>query len=144
MDKTDILLTQLLLQNSRRPYRELADILNLSVNAVHKRIQELMESGILSTFTAKINLSAFEHQVSIYIWGRSEAKSLDEIITKLGKNSSTYWVTIASGNVLYLGAHLQDISKLDPYLAFVKKEGQISDPTVAMVHSPAHVPPLIR
>ncbi len=88
MDKTDMILIQLLLQNSRRPYRELADTLNLSVNAAHKRIHELIESGILRTFTAKINLSAFEKAVSVWVWGRSEAKSLDEIITKLGKDSS--------------------------------------------------------
>ena len=41
MDKTDIILTQLLLRNSRLPYRELAEKLDLSVNAVHKRIREL-------------------------------------------------------------------------------------------------------
>jgi len=140
MDKMDMILIQLLLQNSRRPYRELADTLNLSVNAVHKRIQELIKSGILRTFTAKINLSAFEKAVSVWVWGRSEAKSLDEIITKLGKDSSTYWVTVASGNILYLGANLQDISKLDSYLAFVKKEGQIPDPTVAIIYSPVHAP----
>jgi hypothetical protein len=43
MDKTDIVLCQLLLGNSRCSYRGLVDILNLSVTAVHKRIQDLIE-----------------------------------------------------------------------------------------------------
>ncbi len=143
MDKTDILLIQLLMQNSRRPYRELAEILHLSINAVHKRIQELIKIGILRNFTTKINLSVFETSiVPVWIWGKSEGKSLDEIIAKLGKDSSTYWVSVASGNVFYLGAYLQDISKLDPYLDFVKKQGQILDPTVAIFCLPVHTPSL--
>lgn len=60
MDKIDVILIQLLMQNSRRPYRELAEILHLSINAVHKRIQELIKIGIIRNFTAKIDLSAFQ------------------------------------------------------------------------------------
>ena len=134
MDKTDIILIQLLLQNSRLPYRELAEKLDLSVNAVHKRIQKLRESGILRAFTAKINLSAFEHAVPVTVWGRSETRSVDETLEKLGKNSSIYWVSVAGGNYLYVGAYLQNISELEPYIAFVKKEAQIPDPTVGIAH----------
>jgi len=141
MDKTDVILTQLLMQNSRRPYRELAEILNLSINAIHKRIQELIKIGILRDFTAKIDLSAFEMSiVAAWVWGRSECKLLDEIITKLGANSSIYWISFASGNLLYLGAHLEDISKLEPFLDFVKKEGKIPDPTFAIIDLPVHHP----
>jgi DNA-binding Lrp family transcriptional regulator len=46
MDKTDIALSMLLLNNSRLPHRELAEKLGLSVNAVHKRIQALKDAGI--------------------------------------------------------------------------------------------------
>jgi DNA-binding Lrp family transcriptional regulator len=86
------------MQNSRRTYRELAEILNLSINAVHKRIQELIKIGILRDFTAKIDLSTFEMSiVAAWVWGRSECKSLDEIITKLVTNSSIYWISFVSG-----------------------------------------------
>jgi len=51
MDKTDIILCQMLLGNSRLSYSELADTLNLSVTAVHKRIQDLVESGVIRKFT---------------------------------------------------------------------------------------------
>jgi DNA-binding Lrp family transcriptional regulator len=54
MDKTDVVLSQLLLVNSRLSYRELADTLNLSVTAVHNRIQNLVESGIIRKFTVPI------------------------------------------------------------------------------------------
>ncbi len=133
MDETDIILTRLLLMNSRRSYRELADELGLSVNAVHKRIQVLIESGIIHTFTAKISLSALKG-ISVLVFGLSDARLVDEVCKKLGNNDSTYWVSVAGGSYLYVGAHLQNISELESYVAYVKKEAQMSDPTVGIVH----------
>lgn len=141
MDKTDIILTQLLLKNSRQSYRELAEHLKLSANAVHKRIQELSEIEVIHAFTARISLSAFEQAVSVYVWGSSESKSFDETTKILGTNSNIYWVTVAGKNDLYVGAHLKNMSDLEPLIAFVKKEGQIPNPTVGIgfqFDSPSH------
>jgi DNA-binding Lrp family transcriptional regulator len=52
VDKTDIILCQLLMANSRLSYRELAGKLDLSVTAIHNRIQSLIDLGIIRKFTA--------------------------------------------------------------------------------------------
>jgi DNA-binding Lrp family transcriptional regulator len=52
MDETDIAINLMLLTNSRTPYRVLAGRLKLSVNAIHKRIQAMIEAGIIRGFTA--------------------------------------------------------------------------------------------
>lgn len=119
--------------NSRLTFRELADRLDLSVNAVHKRIQRLMKSGIIRTFTAKISLVALK-AIPILVFGRSEAHTIEQTIRKLGDNESTFWVSVAGGNYLYIGAYLRDIFKLEPYVEYVKKEGAIQDPTVGIIH----------
>ena len=41
---------------------------------------------------------------------------------------------MAGGNYLYVGAYLQNISELQPYVDFVKEKAQMSDPTVGIVH----------
>jgi DNA-binding Lrp family transcriptional regulator len=53
MDKTDIALSMLLLGDSRLSHRELSEKLGLSINAVHKRIQELKAAGMIRKFTAR-------------------------------------------------------------------------------------------
>jgi DNA-binding Lrp family transcriptional regulator len=58
LDKTDVILCQLLLANSRLSYRELAEKLDLSVTAIHNRIQSLVEMGIIRKFTAKPSIYA--------------------------------------------------------------------------------------
>jgi DNA-binding Lrp family transcriptional regulator len=132
MDKTDIILIQLLLQNSRRSYRELGEHLNLSANAIHKRIHELQEIGVIHTFTARISLSAFEHAVSVYVWGQSDSKSLGENIQILGKNNNIYWASIAGKNDVFIGAHLKNMADLEPFIAFIKQEGQMPNPTIGI------------
>lgn len=134
MDETDFILIKRLIVNTRVPYRQLADELGLSVNAVHKRIQSLKESGIINKFTAKIGGSAID-PVPIWVYGKSEAITLSEIHQKLGVHESIYWVSIAAGNYLYIGIDLQNISELGPCVAFVKKEAQLVDPIVSILQS---------
>jgi len=138
MDETDVTLSKLLLTNSRLSYRELADRLDLSVNAVHKRIQTLIEQRIIRAFTAKINLYTLKG-VPVLVFGRSEAQSF-EACEKLGRHGSTYWVGVAGGNYLYVGAYLQDIGELEPYVDFLKKEAQMPDPTVGIERQGADSP----
>lgn len=108
MDKTDIFLALFLMANSRTPYSDLAEKLGLSVNAVHKRIQTLRESGIIKRFTATISLSALK-AVNIIVFGGSETQVADEDIKKLQENDRIYWVAVAGGNYLYVGGYLRSI-----------------------------------
>ncbi len=132
MDKTDILLSMLLLTNSRTPYRDLAEKLNLSANAVHQRIQELIQLGVIRKFTTKINLIALR-AVVVYIYGTSDAKPLDKAHEKIGKNDRVYWVAYAGGNWLYVGAYLRDLSELQGLAEFVKREALMPNPTVGII-----------
>ncbi len=132
MDKTDILLSLLLLTNSRTPYRDLAEKLNLSANAINLRIHELVRLGIIRKFTAKISLIALR-AVIVYIYGISDAKPLNEVHESIGKNDRIYWVAYAGGNWLYLGAYLKDLSELQQLTEFVKKEASMPNPIVGII-----------
>jgi len=131
MDEMDVALSQLLLINSRTSYRELADKLGLSVNAVHKRIQALIESGVIRTFTAKVSLAAL-NGIHVMVFGRTEAKSINEACRSLSENGSIYWVAIAGGNFVYIGAYLQNLSKLETFVSTVKKEAQMPNLTLGI------------
>jgi DNA-binding Lrp family transcriptional regulator len=68
----------MLLANSRTSYRDLAERLGLSVNAVHKLIQAMVEEGIIRAFTARISLSAL-NALTVIIYGRSDSVSTQEL-----------------------------------------------------------------
>ncbi len=134
MDQTDLILSLLLLANSRTPYSGLAGTLGLSVNAVHKRIQSMVEDGIFRAFTAKVSLSVLG-AFPVLIYGRSEADSTYAIEDALGTQELVYWVAQAGGNYVYVGAYLRDIQELPGYVEFVKEAGRLSDPTVGLIHA---------
>jgi len=120
------------MSNSRTPYHELAAKLGLSINAVHKRIKAMMDSGVIRAFTARASLSSLG-AVSVWIFGRSEASRIGELHLTLKNNDSTYWVAHSGGGFVYVGGYLRSIADLDSYVAFVRSEGEIADPTVGIV-----------
>jgi DNA-binding Lrp family transcriptional regulator len=122
MDHTDISLIMMLLQDSRTPYRDLAERLGLSVNAVHRRIQELVNAGVIRTFNTKIKLEAFGG-ASLLANGRYTQGDTMEKCREIGAHEYTYWVTIAGDNKLYMGVYLPTINDLEKYLGFLKEHG---------------------
>jgi DNA-binding Lrp family transcriptional regulator len=135
VDKTDVILSMMLLANSRTPYRELADKLNLSANAIHKRIQSLIEMGVIRKSTTKISLPALQ-AVVVTLYGKSEAESVANLHEKLGTHGSIYWVTLGGGNYMIIGAYLKSMQEIEPLVDYVKKEALMPNPVIGL-HSSA-------
>jgi DNA-binding Lrp family transcriptional regulator len=132
MDKTDMNLILLLLQNSRLSYAELADKLNLSVNAVHKRIQQLIETDVIHKFTAKVSLLSSQG-LNVYISGTSQLENLTNLPDKLRTHGSIYWLAVGSAKFLYIGALIRNIAELEPLISYIKKEVGIPEPKVGII-----------
>lgn len=54
MDKKDKKILEMLIEDSRRPYREIADEVGLSESTIRKRVIKLQEEGVIEKFTIKI------------------------------------------------------------------------------------------
>jgi Lrp/AsnC family transcriptional regulator, leucine-responsive regulatory protein len=134
MDKIDMRLIMLLSENSRLSYAELAEKLNLSVNAIHKRIQLLIETGVICKFTAKVSLFAAK-AIVVFLSGISQLGSFQDLPDKLKAQGSIYWLAIGSGKFLYIGACLKNLNDLEPLVSYVKKEAGIPEPTVGIMYS---------
>jgi DNA-binding Lrp family transcriptional regulator len=134
MDRTDISLCLFLMTNSRTPYHELAARLGLSINAAHKRIGAMANLGIIRAFTAHPSLMSLG-ATSVWVYGRSEAAHPGDLHLRLNVDDRTYWVANSGGGYVYVGGHLRDISELDEYVGFVKKESEMSNPTVGIIPS---------
>ncbi len=133
MDETDITLCRLLQTDSRAPYHELAGRLGLSINAVHKRIKELTERGIIRAFRARPSLEAVG-AVTVWVYGRSDSDT-DQVRARLQKNDSTYWAAFSGGGYVYVGGYLGDVSGLANFSEFVKAQAGIAEPTVGILPS---------
>jgi len=54
LDDKDKRILEMLIEDSRRPYREIADEIGLSESTVRKRVIRLQEGGVIEKFTIKI------------------------------------------------------------------------------------------
>jgi Lrp/AsnC family leucine-responsive transcriptional regulator len=55
LDETDLEILRMLVSDSRRPYREIADEVDLSAPAVSDRVSRLREQGVIRQFTVDID-----------------------------------------------------------------------------------------
>ncbi|UCG70122.1 MAG: Lrp/AsnC family transcriptional regulator [Thermoplasmata archaeon] len=131
MDEIDILICQKLMQNARIPYREIASELKLTVAAIHNRIQNLQDAGIIKAFTANISLSYLD-MVSVLLFGSSKADSMDEVARSLNKDSRTNALLVSTGNFIYVSGYLNHLSDLESYTDYIKNTCSLTSVTVAI------------
>lgn len=132
MDETDLRLSLMLMKNSRMPYRELADRVNLSVNAVHNRVQNLIDHGIIEEFTTNISTKALIGSTVVTIYGKSNFHNADELMKTLSEDDTTFMAILAGGNYLYINGLLPDISEMSDYVESIPVETSMKDPRVLL------------
>jgi DNA-binding Lrp family transcriptional regulator len=131
MDQIDLRMFKHLIRNPRLTFRELADELDISLQAVHRRIQLAQEKGVIAKFAADISLGYLNATTAV-IFGESSFRSLDEIIPQFSNHDSTSWILIGSGNYLYIGGILRSIEELEEYSNYVMKTAQITNPKIGL------------
>lgn len=66
-DEIDLEILRLLVEDARRPFKEIADRVNLSPPAVSDRVDRLQELGIIRTFTADIDRTKLNNRVPVLL-----------------------------------------------------------------------------
>ncbi|MFX1326600.1 MAG: winged helix-turn-helix transcriptional regulator [Promethearchaeota archaeon] len=132
MDETDLKIILLLMNNSRLTYREISDQLGLSVNAVYKRVQILVELRTIEKFTAKLKPYAI-NAIYAFIFGQSNAQDMDRVISELGEHKNTWQIILSSRNYMYIGSMLENIHQLEDYSSFVSQITEIQSPKIGLL-----------
>jgi len=135
MDETDLIILKKLFGNSRLTYRELADITDMSVSAIHKRVKSLVDDEIIENFIARPSVIALKC-LWVIIFGASNAKSMDAVCKELGQHECVESTAIGGGKFLIIVGFLRDISELQDYSVFVSGTAQISEPTIGIINVP--------
>jgi DNA-binding Lrp family transcriptional regulator len=130
MDETDLRLLAILNGNSRMPFRELAEKLGISVQAVHRRAQDLTETHVIASFTANLSIKYLK-AVPVGVFGISRANNLQEVLNELGNHDSTV-IVHGSGDFVSIMALLRSLSDLEEYVEFVKKTLSMEKPAVGL------------
>ncbi len=86
LDSTDIKILNMLSEDARKPYLEIADACDLSRAAIHQRIQRLLYSDLIQGSQTVINYSALGYKTLTYVGIGLERGSLyNSVVERLLK-----------------------------------------------------------
>jgi DNA-binding Lrp family transcriptional regulator len=135
MDETDIALCRLLIYNSRVPYSDLAKAVDISVQSAHRRVQNLVEEGVIGKFTAAFAPRAYQ-AAWVLVHGRSDAPSINKVLDELEKDKNMDMAMVASGKYIYISGAVRDPGKINKFTSTVTKVAHIPNPSIGIVYNP--------
>ena len=131
MDEIDLELFDLIAENPRCSYRDMADKLDISTPAVHRRIQAAREQNILIGPIAMLN-NDFARAVGIMIWGHTWAKNHAEVMEALKEDDCSQIITMMSGKNLLIRSYLKDLKDLDKYVNLIREKAMMPNPVIGL------------
>ena len=84
IDNTDLKILELLMQDAKRPYTEVAKKVNVSQGTVHVRMNKMEDAGILEKTTLRINYANLGFDITAFIGIYLEKSALyEKVLAKL-------------------------------------------------------------
>ena len=140
MDETDLFICRALLENSRASYSQLGKALDITPQAVHRRVQELTQSGVIKGTIARLSPSAMG-KMWVFIYGQSTRPVMSEVAAGLKDLDNVVILMMASGNVVYVHAMAKDSTELAELVSSIQRIAGIQDPQVGIVPTPPPAAP---
>ena len=116
MDDKDFKIIEILQQNARTPYTDIAKILGVTETTVRKRISEMEKKGIIKKYTVEVDPQKLGYRTVTILGMDVEPKHLLEAAKKLAEIPETKWVATSTGDHMIMseiwarnGEHLLQI-----------------------------------
>ena len=86
LDEIDRKILQVITQNARKPFKEVAEIVGISRAAVHQRVQKMFDNGVITGSGYTVNPKALGYNLCVYVGLTLEKGSMyNEVCDELEK-----------------------------------------------------------
>jgi len=117
IDRLDLRIIRSLSQNSRKPYSTIARELEVSDGTVRKRVNRLVEDGIIRQFNLLLDYHRIGRIVKAFIGLRVNANKLMNVVGHLEGNPDVQVLYRTTGNVdLFVEVIFKDVEELKQFL----------------------------
>jgi len=118
IDNTDLKILEILMQDAKRPYTEVARKVNVSQGTVHVRMNKMEDAGILEKTTLRINYAKLGYDITAFIGIYLEKSALyDMVLAKLRNISEITNIHYTTGNYsMFVKIHCRDTNHLKEVL----------------------------
>lgn len=117
-DKTDLRILEILTQDAKRPYSEVARKVNVSQGTVHVRMNKMENAGVVEKTTLRINYAKLGYDITAFIGIYLEKSALyDQVLAKLKLIPEISSIHYTTGNYsMFVKIHCRDTNHLKEVL----------------------------
>ncbi len=114
VDKTDLKILEILMQDAKKPFTEVAKKAYVSGGTVHVRMNKLEEAGIVEKTTLKLNYAKLGYDITAFIGIYLEKSALyDKVLAKLKGIPEITSIHYTTGNYsMFVRIHCRDTNHL--------------------------------
>ncbi|MBX2946740.1 MAG: Lrp/AsnC ligand binding domain-containing protein [Cyclobacteriaceae bacterium] len=118
VDNTDLKILEILMQDAKRPYTEVAKKVFVSGGTVHVRMNKLEEAGIVEKTTLKVNYAKLGYDITAFLGIFLEKSALyDRVLAKLKSIPEITNIHYTTGNYsMFCKIHCRDTNHLKEVL----------------------------
>ena len=118
VDNTDLKILEILLQDAKKPYTEVAKRIFVSGGTVHVRMNKMEEAGIVEKTTLKVDYSKLGYDITAFIGVFLQKSDLyDSVLASLKEIPEVTNIHYTTGNYsMFIKIHCKDTSHLKEVL----------------------------
>ncbi len=118
IDKTDLRILEILIQDAKKPFTEVAKKVFVSQGTVHVRMNKMQEAGIVEKTTLRVNYAKLGFDITAFIGIYLEKSALyDKVLEKLKQIPEVTNIHYTTGNYsMFVKIHCRDTNHLKAVL----------------------------
>ena len=135
IDNVDLKILEILMQDSKKPFTEVAKKVNVSQGTVHVRMNKMEEAEIVEKNTLKINYAKLGYDITAFIGIYLEKSALyDQVLLKLKEIPEITNIHYTTGNYsMFIKIHCKDTNHLKQVLHDKMQQVEGIDRTETMI-----------
>jgi Lrp/AsnC family transcriptional regulator, regulator for asnA, asnC and gidA len=135
IDNTDLKILEILMQDAKKPFTEVAKKVFVSQGTVHVRMNKMEEAGIVEKTTLRINYAKIGYDITAFIGIYLEKSALyDQVLAKLKEIPEVTNIHYTTGNYsMFVKIHCRDTNHLKEVLHDKMQQVEGIDRTETMI-----------
>ena len=135
IDNTDLKILEILMQDAKKPFTEVAKKVFVSQGTVHVRMNKMEEAGIVEKTTLRINYAKLGYDITAFIGIYLEKSALyDQVLAKLKDIPEITNIHYTTGNYsMFIKIHCRDTNHLKEVLHDKMQQVEGIDRTETMI-----------
>jgi len=135
IDNTDLKILEILMEDAKKPFTEVAKRVYVSQGTVHVRMNKMEAAGIVERNTLKINFAKLGYDITAFIGIYLEKSALyDKVLAKLKEIPEITNIHYTTGNYsMFLKMHCRDTNHLKEVLHDKMQQVEGIDRTETMI-----------